>query len=66
MLSSDNLCKQCGPRDQDRQSVGLDLIPNHNDTDYGIPERTFLKKLILKKVSRQLQKHAKLPSMHRV
>ena len=32
----------------------------------GIPERIFLKKLILKKISRRQKKHEKLPRMQRV
>ena len=52
--------------DQDRQNVGPDLDLNRLTLCDSVPERFFLKKIILKKVSRQQQKHEKLPNMQRV
>ena len=49
--------------DQDRQNVGPDLYPNYMRLLMFLKE--FLKRLILKKVSRQQHKHEKLPSMQR-
>ena len=50
--------------DQDQQNVGPDLDPNCLSDS--VQKKFFLKNLILKKVSRQQQKHEKLPSMQRV
>ena len=50
--------------DQDRQNVGPDLHPNHLPLLWYF-RNNFLKKLILKKISRQKQKLEKLSSKQR-
>ena len=60
LLSADNLCKQFGPRPELTVWIQTDWHPEC------VPERVFLKKLILKKISRWQQRHEKLHSMQRV
>ena len=55
VLSADNLCHKCVPRSGSK--------PFDTDSHSVV---NFLKKLILKKVSRRQQKHEKLASMQRV
>ena len=53
-------------QDHDQQNVSPDLDPNHTYDTLRVFLKEFLKKSVLKKVSRRQQKHEKLPIMQTV